>query len=302
VLSWPRLDADVQSAFSSKASRLLASGDRRFGSNPDDGAIYRSFTELKSYLTPLLEDSAIEIAIVGDVDEEPAIAAVAKTFGALPMRRAAPSFFKSARPVRFRAAGDPIRVTHTGDVDQAQVSLLWHVDIDPDANPRAARVLSVLASVMRLKILATVREELGASYAPAASSVVSGAYPGLAYVVAGSEVKPEDADRVIEALRSAAAELRDGRISEDEFSRALSPSLEQLPLHASSNGYWLSLISQAQSLPEKMERSKLAAVEASIKAITIADLVAAANRWLRDADGLEVWVTPSERGDSPPKR
>jgi zinc protease len=293
VLSWPRLDANPQNAFASRGSRLLASGDKRFGSDPDDGAIYRSFTELKAYLEPLLKAGAIEIAIVGDIDERLAIAAVARTFGALPTRGPEAARQQSARPVKFRNQREPIILPHGGESNQALVGLYWHVDIDPDADPQAVRVLNVLASVMRLKIIAKVREELGAGYSPSASSSVSGTYPGLAYVVAQSEVKPEDIDRAAAAMRAIAADLRAGEISDDEFNRAIAPSLEQLPLHASSNGYWLALISQAQGRPDRMERSKLSAVEDSLKAITREDLTAAANRWLGEVAVQEVRVVPA---------
>ena len=50
VLSWPRFDSDAQSVMASEGMRLLASGDKRFGSSPDDGVINRSFTELRAYL------------------------------------------------------------------------------------------------------------------------------------------------------------------------------------------------------------------------------------------------------------
>ena len=296
VLSWPRLDANAQSVFASRGSRMLLSGDRRFGSDPDDGVIYRSFTELKDYIGPMLADGAVEIAIVGDIDEDDAIAAIAETFGALPGRK--PNFLlhRSDRPVSFRAPGDPIVLGHTGEHDQAQVSLYWHVDIDPEVDPQAVRVLSVLASVMRLKITATVREELGVSYAPSASSTVSSTYPGLAYVVAGSEVKPEDADKVSLDFRAIAAQLRAGEISGDEFKRALAPSLEQLHLHASSNSYWLAVISEAQSRPDSVDRSKLSVVEAGLRAVTISDLVTAANRWLGDDKFVRATAMPIRHG------
>src|SRR6185436_3521354 len=42
VLSWPRLDQNAQTVWSAKGVRILMSGDQRFGTDPDDGAAYRS--------------------------------------------------------------------------------------------------------------------------------------------------------------------------------------------------------------------------------------------------------------------
>jgi zinc protease len=82
-------------------------------------------------------------------------------------------------------------------------------------------------------------------------------------------------------------------VSDDEFSRAITPSLEVLPQNATSNSYWLGLISQAQTRPELMERSKLPAVEASLRAVTKADVVAAAQRYLTEAAQQEARVIPA---------
>ncbi len=276
---------------------MLASGDKRFGTDPDDGDVLRSFTELRGYLEPILSKAAIEIAIVGDIDEQKAIDAVAKTFGALPAREPAAVKFKSERPVVFRQDKTPILLTHEGEASQAIASVYWPVEIDPDADPQAARVMAVLASVMRLKVTAEIREALGATYSPSAGSSLSSVYPGFGYVSAGAEVRPEDADKVIAAFRKIVAEMRTGDITDDEFSRAITPSLEVLPQNATSNGYWLNLISQAQTRPEVMERNKLAAIEKSVRAVTKADVIAAANRWLGDAAAQEVRVLPAKKAE-----
>jgi zinc protease len=293
VLSWPRLDADAQSVLGARGQRLLASGDKRFGTSPDDGVINRSFVELKAYLTPILKDAAIEIAIVGDVDEQKAIDAVAKTFGALPKRKPTSEFYRDDKPVVFRKERDPIVLTHAGEPDQALVNVYWPVTLDPDADPQAARVLSTLGTIMRGKILDVVREELGASYSPSATAALSSVYPGWGYIAAGTEIKPQDADRVSAALKQIAADLRAGKISDDEFSRAMTPALEQLPRNATSNFYWLSLISEAQGRPDRMDRSKLPAVEKSLKAITKTDVIAAAEKWLVGTP-QEVRVLPAK--------
>lgn len=294
VLSWPRLDQNAQTVWSTKGMRALASGDRRYGMDPNDGDAWRSFVELRHYLTPLLRTGAIEIAVVGDIDEDQVIALVARTFGALSKRDPAPTKYKSDKPVTFRQDKTPLVFTHAGEASQALAQVYWPVtDIDPDAQPQEARVLAVLAAVMRLKVVEEIRETLGATYSPSANTALSALYPGFGYINAGAEVKPEDVDRVIAALEKIADELRAGQISDDEFSRALTPALEVLPQNATSNGYWLGLIAQAQTRPELMERSKLPAVEASLRAVTKADVVAAAQRYLTKAAQQEARVIPA---------
>lgn len=296
TLSWPRLDQNAQTVWSAKGMRALASGDKRYGTDPDDGDAWRSFVELRHYLSPALKTGAIEIAVVGDIDEEHVIALVAKTFGALPKRDPAPTKFKSDKPVTFRQDKTPLVFTHAGEASQALAQVYWPVtDIDPDTQPQEARVLAALGAVMRLKVVEEVRETLGATYSPSANASLSSLYPGFGYVNAGAEVKPEDVDRVIVALEKIAAEMRAGEINDDELSRALTPALEALPQNATSNGYWLGLIAQAQTRPDLMERSKLPAVEASLRAVTKADVVAASQRYLTEAAQQEARVIPTPR-------
>ncbi len=297
TLSWPRMDANAQAVMGNEGLRILASGDRRFGAHPDDGVVSRSFTELQGYLGPMLALSPIEIAIVGDFDEAAAIAAVASTFGALPVRDRAMPPYRSGQPVTFRADRSPIVLHHDGEPGQALVSLYWPVTIDPDAEPQDERVLSVLAGVMRLKTIDIVRERLGASYSPSASAYASSIYPGWGYLVLSSEVKPADVDAVAAAFSEIAAALRSGDTSEDEFQRAVTPWLEQLPRNRTSNAYWLSLIAQAQTRPELLERGRLAAIEASLRDVTIADVTAAAQTWMTDAAEQRVTVLPQADSD-----
>ncbi len=293
VLGWPRLDANAQAVWNAKGMRALAGGDKRFGGDPDDGAWQRSFVELRHWLTPALQDGPIEIAVVGDVDEATVIRLVAKTFGALPKRAEAQTQFQIERPVAFRTERTPLVFTHAGEANQALAWVFWPVtDVDADKDPQAVRVLAVLAAIMRLKVTEELRETLGATYSPVAGATASSLYKGYGYVNAGAEVKPEDVDETIAAMRTIAADLRAGKISEDEFSRAITPSLELLPQNATSNGYWLSLIAQAQGRPEMLERGKLAAVEASVRAVTIADVIAAAQRYLTDANAQDARVVP----------
>jgi zinc protease len=168
------------------------------------------------------------------------------------------------------------------------------VDIDPEADPDKAEALGVLGAIMRLKVTDEIRENLGATYSPSAGASLSSVYPGWGYVAATAEVKPEDTDRVVAAMRKIAGQLRAGEITPDEFKRAITPSLEQLPRNATSNGYWLSLISQAQTRPDTMERAKLPVIEARLRTVTVSDVTAAAQRWLKDADVQEMRVVPGK--------
>ena len=298
VLSWPRADASAQAVWAAEGLRTLVGGDRRVGSDPDDGAVFRSFVELRHYLSPILRRGAIEIAVVGDIDEEEVIGLLARTFGALPERERIPARWRDDRPLRFRADPSPVILSHSGEPSQALAYVYWPVTgIDPDADPQSVRVLAVLGAIMRLKVTEAVREQLGAAYSPAAGATVSSLYPGFGYLSAGAEVKPADVDAILAVLTDIARRMALGDISEDEFARAVTPSLEALPQNATSNSYWLSLIAQAQTRPDSLARNRLEAVEASLRAVTREDVIAAARLWLAPDNAREARVVPAAVSD-----
>src|SRR5690606_20029763 len=70
--------------------RRLVGGDPRFGLPTRAEALAHTLDDVRAWLAPQLADGAIELALVGDLDPNAAIAAVAATLGALPDRAAKP--------------------------------------------------------------------------------------------------------------------------------------------------------------------------------------------------------------------
>ena len=76
--------------FTLEISRMLASGDPRFGLPQKDEMLKRNFDDAKAWVMPELARGAMEVAIVGDIDIDATIAAVAATLGAVPSRQPKP--------------------------------------------------------------------------------------------------------------------------------------------------------------------------------------------------------------------
>ncbi|MGH9811199.1 MAG: M16 family metallopeptidase, partial [Terriglobia bacterium] len=166
-------DTSPMALFGAKLPSLLRNGDARWTA-PESADLQKARLEdVRSAIDPALKHAPIEIAIVGDIDENKVIAEVAKTFGALPERKPASTWFRSTQPVVFRKDRTPIVLTHNGEANQAIASIYWPVDIDPEANPDKAEALGVLGAIMRLKVTDEIRENLGATYSPSAGASLS---------------------------------------------------------------------------------------------------------------------------------
>jgi zinc protease len=166
-----------------------------------------------------------------------------------------------------------------------------------DADLRETLELDLLAATMQLMLNDELRERLGRSYSPSASSDLSSDFPGYGTLFAGGQVGFADIAATEAAISAIAARLRDTPISDDVLTRARAPILERSEASRRENGYWLSYLAHAASAPERLDRSRQAL--ALMTAITAADIQRAAQRYLRDDRVLRVRVVHREGGAAP---
>ena len=267
---------------------LLHAGDRRW-TYPDRDAISASSLDDLRAQMGLLGSGPIEVVVVGDITVDKAIAAVARTFGALPARNALPP----APPpsAGFPSGGAaPVVLTHGGRADQAIGFVAWRTN-DFFADPQGARDVSILGEVFELRLLDTLRTAQGVTYAPHAGYDASFTWPGWGYISATVEVPPVKLADFFGAVDKISADLRDHPVSADELDRAKKPRLEALEKSRQTNEYWLAALSGAQAEPRRLDaiRSEIAGDER----VTVADVQRAAQKYLLDAAAWKLEVKPA---------
>ena len=235
-----------------------------------------------------LDHGAIEIAIVGDVEEDAAIAAIAATLGAIPSRRAAFVRDPAAFERRFAQDLSTRTLTHRGEADQAIVQTYWSARDDSDQTESIG--LDLLGAVMGIMLTDELRERLGQTYSPNAGANLSFDYPGFGYLYAAATVAPADIESVEAAIMATAAVLRDTPISDDLLTRARQPIVESATRARRDNGYWIGHVLRATSRPELLDRSRNGL--ALLQAVTAQDLTALARRYLGVDRALQIRVVP----------
>jgi zinc protease len=284
--------ATPQSVAQMKLPAVLANDDPRFGFPDEDVLKQRKLDEAKALLAPLLASAPIEIAVVGDVDEAAIIEAVAKTFGALPARELQAPAYSDARKVSFRKARAPVTLTHSGDADQALIAIAWPTDDDDDLERVTG--LRLLAEVLKLELTDTLREKLGASYSPAASSFASDVFDGFGYMMAATTLAPDKIDDVEKAVASLVSQLRSAPVGDDLLARARNPIMERMDRQERENASWLGLVDEAQTDPERLERHRKRS--SAYASITPAELQRLAKQYLSSAQTLVVKVISDKLG------
>ncbi|MFC3310119.1 M16 family metallopeptidase [Blastomonas aquatica] len=260
---YARLNATPEGAIGSNIGAILSDNDPRF-SLADQAVFERlTFDDLKTTIGDRLEHGAIEIGLVGDFDEDEAIAAVAATFGALREREAEFRQYDEARARRFTDNRTPRVLHHQGEADQAIVEFYWPTTDDHDYREDVR--LRLLAELLQIKVTDQLRENLGASYSPVARSFTSSIYPGYGYIQISTNVASGDVEKVSDAVRNIAAELSapapmlgelapPSPIAADELARARTPLLENIANSVKTNTAWLGIVDSAQSKPAKLDR------------------------------------------------
>jgi len=291
IRSWyPTLDSTPSGVAGRDVSRILRSGDPRWGI-PDEAALLDvDFDLIKSWMNENVLNGAIELTVVGDFDEDQLIEAVAGTFGALPTRPAK-SYVPDSSLTRIEfpeGTKRPIKLSHAGDSVTARLYVYWPA---PDgADVLTSRRTQMLSNLFELRLTEVLREEEGATYSPSVSQTSSRLYSGYGFIGAQIEVSPDKIDLMAEKIREVAEEFRKGDIESDVFNRAIKPTLENLETSLENNGLWMSVLGEAQSDPESIARFRTR--DDMYQNMTLDDLKPVAKQVFLDETSVEIQILP----------
>lgn len=275
-------------AMGAETGSIVSDDDPRFSLQPEQAYLALTMAALRESILDRWQDGAMELAIVGDIDEEATIALVAATLGALPQREGDFRPYADNRDRSFTADRTPRTIYHNGARDQALLKMLWPTR--DDSNHREVLVLELLERVMRLNLTDVLREELGQTYGPRVIADQSRVYPGFGTFDISAEVDVTDVDATREAMLATVRKLRLSPIDEDVLLRARQPLAEAYDNALDTNRGWMGLIDRAQTEPERITRFLNG--KAQLMSITGEELRAAAEQYLVPTQRLELLALP----------
>ncbi|MEM9312504.1 MAG: insulinase family protein, partial [Pseudomonadota bacterium] len=268
----------------------LSDGDPRFTLQPKEAFEALDFDGLQSVIEDRLSRGAIEIGLVGDLDEDAAIAAVASTFGALTEREDQFRVREEARLRTFTQDRSTRVIEHDGEPDQALLRMIWPAPDNRDYDE--AVKLQMLGRVLQLELTDTIREELGQAYSPRANVSNSRHYRDYGTITISVSLEDSQVDAARAAIDTMLRELvTDDGISQDLVERARKPLLERHENALKDLGVYTVLTQRAQSDPERIDR--FFAYPDVLKAVSVGDLKAAAQVYVQPAEAATFVVLPS---------
>lgn len=288
-----RLAATPASALSTAIGGILSDDDPRFALQPEEAYMALTFAKLREDMIARWTHGAAELALVGDIDEERAIALVAATLGALPPRETAFASYEAERQRSFTADRSIRTIYHDGAANQAQLVMSWPTR--DDSNQREAQTLELLEKVMRLELIDILREELGKTYSPSVSATQSRVNPGYGTFTLSAAIDTAEVASTRDAMLAALEKVRSGGFDDDTLLRARQPMLERFDNSLHTNRGWMSLVDRAQTESERIDR--YLAGKAQLQSLKADEIRAMAVRYLDPASRLEVVVLPRPKAD-----
>ncbi|KQZ77181.1 peptidase M16 [Sphingopyxis sp. Root214] len=285
-------DATPAAVLGRDVGGILANDDPRSQTPPLEKLMALDWAQLKPVVADSFAHGAIEVGVVGDINEQAAIDAIAATFGALPERRAAFDPRTDARIRQFATDRSERTLIHKGPAEQAELRVYWPARDDSDL--AEAMQLTLLSRAMQLMLTEELREKLGESYSPGAAASLSDEFPGYGHLFAASNVDYKDLATTRAAIFAIAKELRDKPVDPDLLDRARKPLLEAMVKSRRENAYWLNYVAEATSHADRLDRSRkgIGVVEAA----TSAELQALAKRYLVDDKALVIKAVSDKAG------
>jgi zinc protease len=277
--------------------RLVRSGDKRWGLPTQEELAGAQLAPIRAAVDPALRSAPIEVVVVGDISVDRAIQEVAATFGALPQREARVNARPELARVRFPRGGEPMRLQHNGRPDVALGMMLWPTD-DFFDDPAEARALQVMESVLRLRTIDKLREELGATYSPVVLRESSETLDEFGLIGMGAEVNPAQVERLMQVIEEVAEGLKTAEVQPDELARAREPMLQALSRERAGNDFWSARLPGATWDPRRLE--SIRTQEQLVKAVTAADIRRIAQNYLVRGAAFRLFVQPAAAAAAAP--
>jgi zinc protease len=243
----------------------------------DEALAYRH-QDFAAILKPILTQAALEVTVVGDIDEAHVTPLLAQTVGALPPRPRVDRSIPGRARVHYPAkAPAPIIAYHDSSPDRAAVVMTWPLFAWTPARVREDRTLDLLALALQDAVIERVRQKLGKTYSP---SVTSGTERGgdEGALTVRIESTPDAAPVVAAAVRALSLEFARGQITAEALERARKPLLDGEAKSKTYNAWWLDALDGTYTFPDRLNQDRT--WRSDMTSITLEEVRAVARRWL----------------------
>jgi len=284
-----KLSSSIDGAMFVSGKRFLAGGDSRFGLPGYELFKNLAIEQVRSWIDTPLKQDKIEISVVGDFDMDSLIKTADRYLGSLPSRSGLQKKKISSAP-EFPVA-QLFEITVPTKIQKGLVIVAYPTEDIWDIS--RTRRLSVMADIFSNRVREEIREKLGAAYSSAAYNQPGKAYPGYGVFQVFVHVDPDDSDLVVSEIKKIASDLIEKEITEDEFRRALDPTITGIKDLLRKNHYWLNtVLSGSLRHPQKLDWSRT--IMKDYSSITSDDISKIARKYIDNKKAAIIIIRPEK--------
>ncbi|HET9159548.1 MAG TPA: insulinase family protein, partial [Caulobacteraceae bacterium] len=172
--------------------------------------------------------------------------------------------------------------------EQAIASVIWPLWTADPSRRREEMAINLAGEILSQKLRRRIREDLGMSYAPQASTMMPD-HADQGVMTAVIEAYPSDIDSVVTETKKLAQAMVAGDITQEELNEVMTPMVSSMRADAQTNSFWIDVMSgsaaDAARAPDIIGQADL------IASITLPEVKKAASTWLAK-EPIVVLATP----------
>lgn len=295
ILSYGSYAGDPSSVLNRDLDWLLHDRDPRF-KTPTPAQMRAATPEgFRKVWSRLLQQGPVEVDVFGDIDPTATIAALDRTFGALPPRQPLPAKEADRSETFPPHNATPLVLHHDGEPDQAAAVIAWPTG-GGSADLPLSRKLDVLSRILTNRLIHTLREVSGTSYSPQAVSNWPVGLKSGGNIVAMVQVDPKYVNEFFHETDNIVANLARNGPTQDELDRVLEPVRQYISRAQTGHTFWLDHIEGAAFDPAIVKN--MPTLASDYLDTTPDEIKALAAKYLKASKAYRIEVLP--KGDSPP--
>lgn len=219
---------------------LLSGGDPRLAFPTKETVEAQSVAAAQAWFNRLREKAPIEVAFVGDLPLERALALAEQYLGSLPERPRSADHLKKLRKLS-RSTGPLARHVEVDTVTPQAMAVAGFVGTE-GRNIADTRAMDLAAEIVSSRLIKRIREELAIVYSIRGRATPSWTYEDAGRFGAGAPCDPQNAEKVVAEIHRVLAEFAENGPTVEELENAKKQVLNGLDTTTREPSYWLDVL------------------------------------------------------------
>ena len=254
-----------------------------------------TLSDAQSWLEQTLARAPIEVAVVGDIEQDAAMDLVTRYIGSLPPReRISDATLDELRTIEHPEG--PLEVAESIETS-TPVAIAITGSFGPDAsNVRDTRLIRFATQILSTRMVKEIREEEQLVYSISAQAQPSTVHPGMGLIFAAGPTNPGNEQRLADKIDEMFTDFAENGPSSDEGEVARGQIFNKFKEDTEQPGWWSGQLSAATYRGKSLD--DLSDMEAAYSAFTADDIRDAFARYYTDDNKMSVVVGPKSSAPS----